>query len=113
MNKKGADQAVDAHADLHLCCRNASVRFILMRPIYYDPWHEIVSFRNIQYMQMNIINWPVHENWVHIAYTVKSVSNGHSKKTKIWFSRPIIASCRSKVLQNAPRGSFCNAFEFH
>ena len=26
------------------------------------------------------------------------------KKTENWFSRPIIASCRSKVLQNAPRG---------
>ena len=25
------------------------------------------------------------------------------KKTKNWFSRPIIAYCRSKVLQNAPR----------
>ena len=25
------------------------------------------------------------------------------KKTKNWFSRPIIAKCRSKVLQNAPR----------
>ena len=25
------------------------------------------------------------------------------KKTKIWFSRPIIAKCRSEVLQNAPR----------
>ena len=25
------------------------------------------------------------------------------KKTKSWFSRPIITLCRSKVLQNAPR----------
>ena len=32
---------------------------------------------------------------------VKPVLSGHSKKTKTWFSRPIIVKCRSKVLQNA------------
>ena len=30
------------------------------------------------------------------------------KKTENWFSRPIIASCGSNVLHNAPRGAFCN-----
>ena len=37
------------------------------------------------------------------ADTVKPVLSGHSKKTKNWFSRPTIAKCISKVLQNAPR----------
>ena len=27
--------------------------------------------------------------------------------------RPIIVYCRSKVLQNAPRGAFCNTFGLH
>ena len=34
-------------------------------------------------------------------------------KTENWLLRPIIASCRSKVLQNAPRGAFCNTFDLH
>ena len=29
------------------------------------------------------------------------------------FSRLIIAKCRSKVLQNAPKGAFCNTFDLH
>ena len=35
------------------------------------------------------------------------------KKTKYWFSRPIIAKCRSKLLQYAPLGAFCNTFDLH
>ena len=35
------------------------------------------------------------------------------KKTKTCFSRPIIAQCRSKVLQKAPRGAFWNTFDLH
>ena len=35
------------------------------------------------------------------------------KEDQNWFSRPIIALCRSKVLQNAPRGAFCNPFHLH
>ena len=38
-----------------------------------------------------------------MTHTVKPVLSGHSKKTKIGLSRPIIAKCRSKVFQNAPR----------
>ena len=39
----------------------------------------------------------------HIS-TVKPVLSGHLKRRqKIWISRPSIAYCRSKVLQNAPR----------
>ena len=34
------------------------------------------------------------------------------KKTENWFSIPIRAYCRSKVLQNAPRGAFCNTMTF-
>ena len=34
------------------------------------------------------------------------------KKTKNRFSRPSISYCRLKVLQNAPMGAFCNAFDF-
>ena len=36
-------------------------------------------------------------------YTEKPVFSG----------RPIIALCRSKGLQNAPRGAFCNPFDLH
>ena len=32
------------------------------------------------------------------------------KNTKNWFSISIIDYCRSKVLQNDPRGAFCNIF---
>ena len=35
------------------------------------------------------------------------------KKTKNRLSRPIIAKCRSKVLQNAPLGAFCNTFDLY
>ena len=40
-------------------------------------------------------------------YIVKPVLSGHSKR------RPIITHCRSKVLQNAPRGASCNPFDLH
>ena len=30
-----------------------------------------------------------------------------------WFSRQIIVQCRSKVLQNAPRGASCNTYDLH
>ena len=46
-------------------------------------------------------------------HTVKPVLNSHSQKDPNWFSRPIIALCRSKVLQNAPRGAFCNTVDLH
>ena len=36
-----------------------------------------------------------------------------SKRSKNWFLRPIIPYCRSKVLQNAPKGAFCNTFNLH
>ena len=39
--------------------------------------------------------------------TINPVLSGHSKKTKTWFSRPFIALSRFKVLQNAPRGTYC------
>ena len=42
--------------------------------------------------------------------TVKPVLSGHSPKNKKWVSRPIIAKCRSKALQNAPRGSILQYF---
>ena len=46
-------------------------------------------------------------------HTVKPVKTATLKKTENWFLRPIIASCRSKVSQNAPRGAFCNTFNLH
>ena len=36
-------------------------------------------------------------------YSKTCVKQPLKKKTKNWLSRPIIARCRSKVLQNAPR----------
>ena len=39
----------------------------------------------------------------HRVYTIKpALPLKKSKKTKNWFSRQIIAKCRSRVLQNAP-----------
>ena len=36
------------------------------------------------------------------------------KKTQNWFSRlQIIAYCRSKALQNAPKGALCNTLDVH
>ena len=35
------------------------------------------------------------------------------KKTTYWFSRLIIDQCMSKVLQNAPRGAFCNTLDLY
>ena len=60
----------------------------------------------------------------NFKFTVKPVLRGHSKKIKNCFSRPIIAYCRTKVLQNAPREqvksiaecfkrAFCNTFDLH
>ena len=46
-------------------------------------------------------------------YTVKPVLSGHSKidKTKILMTSGSL--CRSKVLQNAPFGAFCNTSDLH
>ena len=43
----------------------------------------------------------------------KTCVNGHSKidKTKIFMTN--VASRRSRVLQNAPLGAFCNTFDLH
>ena len=43
-----------------------------------------------------------------IKCTVKPVLSGHSKKAKNLFSRPIIASCRSKASQNAHSAMLSN-----
>ena len=48
-----------------------------------------------------------------VSHTVKPVLSGQSKTTKNWFSRPVIAKCMSKVLQNAPKGAFCNTFDLN
>ena len=43
-----------------------------------------------------------HEKTIgHITTYSKTCVNGHSQKEQKWFSRPFIAECRSKVLQNA------------
>ena len=48
-----------------------------------------------------------------IKSTVKPVLNGHSKiyKTNILMANGSLI--RSKVLQNAPLGAFCNTFGLH
>ena len=69
-----------------------------------------------------------------IVYSKICLQRPLKKKTKNWLSRPIIAQCRSKVLQNAPRDhsailsyrlmqvksiaecskrAFCNTFDRH
>ena len=48
-----------------------------------------------------------------MVYTIKTcVKRPLSKRPKSVFSRPIIVLCMSKVLQNAPRGAFCNTLTF-
>ena len=50
---------------------------------------------------------------VSYIYSKTCLKQPLKKKTENWFSRPIIAYCRSKVLQNAPKGEFCNTFDLH
>ena len=47
------------------------------------------------------------------VYTVKPVFNGHSQKHKKLVFKPNYPLSRSKVLQNAPKGAFCNTFDLH
>ena len=51
------------------------------------------------------------QNWqmIHLQisnYSKTCLKRPLKKKSKKWVVRPIIASCRSKVLQNAPRGHY-------
>ena len=50
-----------------------------------------------------------------VKTTVKPVLNGHLKidKTKVLMETDSLMDWRSKVLQNAPLGAFCNTFELH
>ena len=45
------------------------------------------------------------------AYSKTCCKRPHKKMTKNWFSKTIIASCRSNVLQNFPRGAFCKTVD--
>ena len=45
--------------------------------------------------------------------TVKPVLSANPFEHQNWFSILIMAECRSNVLQNAPRGVFCNTFNLH
>ena len=47
-----------------------------------------------------------------MGYSKTCAKQPLSKRPKNWISIPIIAKCRSKVLQNAPRRAFCNTFDF-
>ena len=46
-------------------------------------------------------------------YTVKPVLSGHSNIDKTKFLMANCSLLRSKVLQNAPLGAFCNTFDLH
>ena len=46
-----------------------------------------------------------------VLYSKTCLKQPLKQKTKNWFPSPIIAEWRSKVLQNAPRGAFCNTFD--
>ena len=48
-----------------------------------------------------------------IESTVNPVLSGHSKKTKHWLSIPIIAKCRSKVLQESILQYFLLSLSYH
>ena len=48
---------------------------------------------HLPYMHVSTLN--------PLYLTVKPVLSNHSNKDQNWFSRPIIAQCRSKVVQNA------------
>ena len=61
------------------------------------------------FYKLSADNWQTKSQGVIITYTVKPVLSGLSKRrSKIGFQE-----CRSKVLQNAPRGAFCNTFDLH
>ena len=46
-------------------------------------------------------------------YSKTCLKRSLKKKTKIGFQEQLLLKCRSKVLQNAPRGAFCNTFDLH
>ena len=77
---------------------NQPVFFPVIYGFYQDSIKNIHPCKCVFYMLYN---------------TVKPVLSNHSKRAQKWFSAPIIAECRSKVLQNAPRGAFCNTFDLH
>ena len=52
------------------------------------------EFLNDMYIVFHFLNFIFDYSKTHLKRPLK-------KKTKNWFSRPIIAECRSKVLQNA------------
>ena len=45
--------------------------------------------------------------------TEKTVLSSHSKRRSKLVSKTDYRLCRSKVLQNSPRGAFCNTFDLH
>ena len=48
-----------------------------------------------------------------LCTTVKPVKNGHSQKDQKLFFKTNYHLMQVKVLQNAPRGAFCNTFDLH
>ena len=80
------------------------------------------------YLQLGLlsplINLIVHEHsckilsslyyyyYCQMIYSKTCVKRPLSKNRKLVF-KTNYAKCRSKVLQNAPRGAFCNTFDLH
>ena len=71
--------------------------------IYFPKCEGKGSFPKSQIKSLNALDFAILD-----ALVFGCVANFGLKKTKNWFLRPIIAYCRSKVLQNAPRGALCN-----
>ena len=92
VNNKGADQ----HAQLHGLI-SAFVVLSLVRMMAKLATHKINDI---------LANLCSCAGWFELCQATL-------KKNENWFSRPIIAKCRSKVLQNTPRGAFCKTFYLH
>ena len=86
--------------------------FTALSHIYFTFYH------CLHLEQMGLTQYTLHvgKQLTHLDAnnTLNMCKNGHSQKDrKLDFKTNIIASCRSKVLQNAPRGAFCNTFDLH
>ena len=69
-------------------------------------WHSVKKCCLVSGLVPHTLQVGFTANWLNTALLLwrvyVPVRRRHSQKDRNWFSRPIIAKCRSKVLQNAP-----------
>ena len=94
--------------------------------LWLDSWFPkcvLVPIRiNCEFVTFPLVFWVKCGTWLYrilifapllTLNTVNPVKKVTLKKITNWFTRPIIAKCKSQVLQIAPRGAFCNTSDLH